>query len=89
MKQENSKVRKINFIKEIKYLLQLKIYVLVKKAKEKWITFVDFTNLNMACPKDLYIRTSFQEPMYIDLVGKKLSLNPKHIVIREEKTTPR
>lgn len=74
VEDEVCKVRKTNFIKEIKYLLWLKNYVLIKKkAKEKWITSVDFPNLNLACPEDLYIQTSFQEAMHIDLVDKKLT----------------
>jgi len=32
--------------------------VLVKKASGKWKMWVDFTNLNKACPKDSYLLPS-------------------------------
>ena len=28
--------------------------ILIKKKNEKWRTYIDFTNLNEACPKDSY-----------------------------------
>jgi hypothetical protein len=43
-----------HFISEIKYPTWLANTVLVKKANRKWRMCVDYTNLNMACPKDPY-----------------------------------
>lgn len=42
------------FISKIKYPTWLANTVLVKKASGKWRMCVDYTNLNMACPKDQY-----------------------------------
>ncbi|XP_072062049.1 uncharacterized protein [Arachis hypogaea] len=42
------------FIKEVKYSAWLANVVLVKKQNGKWRMYVDYTDLNKACPKDLY-----------------------------------
>ncbi|XP_016207003.1 uncharacterized protein LOC107647444 [Arachis ipaensis] len=42
------------FIKEVKYPAWLANVVLVKKQNGKWRMCVDYTDLNQACPKDLY-----------------------------------
>ena len=44
----------IGFIKELYYPKWLANIVMVKKANGKWRMCVDFTNLNKACPKDIY-----------------------------------
>ena len=43
-----------NFIREVYYPEWLDNVVMVKKANGKWRMYVDFTNLNKACPKDSY-----------------------------------
>jgi hypothetical protein len=45
---------KANFISEAKYITWLSNVVLVKKSNGKWRMCVDYTDLNMACPKDAY-----------------------------------
>ena len=42
------------FIREVYYLDWLANVVMVKKANGKWRMYVDFTDLNKACPKDSY-----------------------------------
>ena len=42
------------FIWEVYYLDWLVNVVMVKKANGKWRIYVDFTDLNKACPKDSY-----------------------------------
>ncbi|GAU10157.1 hypothetical protein TSUD_422430, partial [Trifolium subterraneum] len=43
-----------NFIAEAQYTTWLSNVVLVKKSNGKWRMCVDYTDLNMACPKDAY-----------------------------------
>ncbi|GAU45421.1 hypothetical protein TSUD_182900 [Trifolium subterraneum] len=43
-----------NFIAEAQYTTWLSNVVLVKKSNEKWRMCVDYTDLNRACPKDVY-----------------------------------
>ena len=43
-----------DFIREVYYLDWLANVVMVKKANGKWRMYVDFTDLNRACPKDSY-----------------------------------
>ncbi|GAU45802.1 hypothetical protein TSUD_87050 [Trifolium subterraneum] len=43
-----------NFISEAKYTTWLSNVVLVKKSNGKWRMCVEYTDLNMACPKDAY-----------------------------------
>jgi len=52
--EEVKKLKDARFIIEIKYPTWLANTVLVKKASGKWRMCVDYTNLNMACPKDPY-----------------------------------
>jgi hypothetical protein len=51
---EVKKLVDAHFISEIKYPTWLANTVLVKKANGKWRMCVDYTDLNMACPKDPY-----------------------------------
>ena len=44
----------VGFIREVYYPEWLANIVLVKKANGKWIMYVDFTDLNKACPKDSF-----------------------------------
>ena len=53
----DEEVRKINearLINEIKYPIWLANVVMVKKYRGKWRMRVNFTDLNLACPKDPY-----------------------------------
>jgi hypothetical protein len=43
------------FIREVFHLEWLANPVLVKKKNEKWRLCVDYTSLNKACPKDLFL----------------------------------
>jgi ribonuclease HI len=43
-----------NFISEARYSTWLSNVVLVKKSNGKWRMCVDYTDLNRACPKDVY-----------------------------------
>jgi len=52
--EEVKKLVDTRFISEIKYPTWLANIVLVKKATGKWRMCVDYTDLNMACPKDPY-----------------------------------
>jgi hypothetical protein len=52
--EEVAKLKKAQFIEEIKYPEWLANVVMVKKSNGKWRMCVDFTDLNKACPKDPY-----------------------------------
>lgn len=52
--EEIEKLSSVRFITETKYPTWLANMVLVQKANHKWRMFLDYTNLNAACPKDLY-----------------------------------
>ena len=49
-----NKLLAANFIQEVHYLECLANVVMVKKANRKWRMYVDFTDLNQACPKDSF-----------------------------------
>jgi len=51
---EIKKLTEAGHIKEIQYPEWLANIVMVKKANGKWRMCVDFTDLNLACPKDSY-----------------------------------
>lgn len=48
------KLQDVEFIREVYYPDWLANVVMVKKASGKWRTYVDFTDLNKAYPKDSY-----------------------------------
>lgn len=52
--EEVGKLSDVKFIIKTKYSTWLANVVLVREVKNKWHMCVDFTNLNTACPKDLY-----------------------------------
>ena len=52
--EEVSKLLEVGFIREVYYPDWLANVVMVKKSNGKWRMYVDFTNLNRACPKDSY-----------------------------------
>ena len=54
VKEEVQKLTTAQFIWEVYYLDWLVNVVMVKKANGKWRIYVDFTDLNKACPKDSY-----------------------------------
>jgi hypothetical protein len=56
------KLLQAGFIREVDYPEWLANVVLVKKSTGKWRMYVDFTDLNRACPKD-----SFSLP-WVDLL---------------------
>ena len=52
IKDEVIKLKKAGAIKEVFYPEWLANTIVVKKKSRKWRAYVDFTNLNKACPKD-------------------------------------
>ena len=54
IKEELQKLTTAQFIWEVYYPDWLANVVMVKKANGKWRIYVDFTDLNKACPKDSY-----------------------------------
>ena len=52
--EEVHKLQEAGFIREVYYPNLLANIVMVKKANGKWRMYVDFTDLNKACPKDSY-----------------------------------
>jgi len=54
IREEAQKLLGAGHIREIQCLEWLANVVLVKKANGKWRMCIDFTDLNKACPKDLY-----------------------------------
>ncbi|KAL4388526.1 hypothetical protein GQ457_09G013270 [Hibiscus cannabinus] len=43
-----------DFVEEVKYPQWLANVVMVKNSSDKWRMFIDFTDLNKACPKDSF-----------------------------------
>ena len=52
VRDEVMKLKQAGAIKEVFYPEWLANTVVVKKKNRKWQVYVDFTNLNKACPKD-------------------------------------
>ena len=54
----NEEVEKLfvaKFIREVHYPKWLANVVMVKKPNEKWRIYIDYTDLNEACPKDSFL----------------------------------
>ena len=49
-----SKLKQVGFIREVQYTTWLANIVLVKKSNGQWCMCTDYTDLNNACPKDVY-----------------------------------
>ena len=52
--EEVGKLLQAGAIREVEYFEWLANVVLVKKANGKWRLYIDFTNINKACPKDSF-----------------------------------
>ena len=52
--KEVEKLLEVDFIKEVFYPDWLANVVMVKKSNGKWRMCDDFTDLNKACPKDIF-----------------------------------
>ena len=52
MREEVTTFKQVGAIKEIFYPEWLANTVVVRKKNGKWRVYVDFTDLNKACPKD-------------------------------------
>ena len=52
--EEVRRLVKAGFVKEVQYPNLLANVVIVKKKKGKWWVFIDFVDLNKACPKDSF-----------------------------------
>ena len=50
----NEEVNKLKAIREVEYPDWLANVVLVKKENDKWKLYIDFPNVNRACPKDSF-----------------------------------
>ena len=55
LKDEVDKLLACDFIKEPYYPSWLANPILIRKPNGKWRTYVDFTDLNKACPKDSFL----------------------------------
>ena len=54
VKSEVQKLKEARAIKEIYFPEWLANTIIVRKKNDKWRVCVDFTDLNRACPKDLF-----------------------------------
>ena len=54
LKEEVEKLKQNGIIRDSTYPDWISNPVLVKKSNGKWRTFIDFSNLNKACPKDSF-----------------------------------
>ena len=55
VKEKVNKLKQAGAIKEVFYPEWLANTVVIKKKNGKWWVYVDFTNLNKACPKDPFL----------------------------------
>ena len=70
-KAEADKLLSTRFIEEAQYTTWLSNIVLVKKSNGKWRIFVDYTDLNKACPRDGYPLPNIDR-LVDDAVGNKV-----------------
>ena len=64
MKLEIQRLKEVGVIREIYFSEWLVNTVVVKKKNGKWKVCVDFTNLNRACPKDLFPMLKIDQLVY-------------------------
>ena len=71
--KEIQKLLRAGFIKEIYFTTWLANVVMVPKSSRKWRMYIDFTDLNKACPKDTYPLPSIDK--LVDTASKVKFLN--------------
>ena len=55
VKEKVDRLKEVGVTKEVFYPKWLANIVVVKKKNGKWLVCMDFTNLNKACPKGLFL----------------------------------
>jgi hypothetical protein len=93
--EEVERLLKAGFIREVDYPQWLANVVLVKKSSGKWRMCVDFTDLNKACPKDIFpllwmdvLIDSTSGPELLSFIDAFSGYNQIHISkLDEEKTS--
>ena len=55
IKEEIERLTKASFIREVDHPEWLTNPIMVKKSNDKWRIYVDFMDLNKACPRTLFL----------------------------------
>nr|KYP69037.1 Transposon Ty3-I Gag-Pol polyprotein [Cajanus cajan] len=71
VKIEVQKLVNARFIRGVQYTTWLANVVMVKKSNGKWRMYVDYTDLNKACPKDAYPLPNIDR-LVDDVVGHQI-----------------
>ncbi|GKU99682.1 hypothetical protein SLEP1_g12491 [Rubroshorea leprosula] len=74
IKEEVEKLLQAGFVRQVDYYEWVADPVLVKKANGKWRMFIDYTNLNQACPKDYYPMPNIDKLVKAASGNERLSL---------------
>ncbi|GKV13325.1 hypothetical protein SLEP1_g24352 [Rubroshorea leprosula] len=74
IKEEVEKLLQASFVRKVNYCEWVANLVLVKKANGKWQMYIDYTNLNQACPKDCYPMPSIDKLVEAASGNERLSL---------------
>ncbi|GKV12017.1 hypothetical protein SLEP1_g23223 [Rubroshorea leprosula] len=74
IKEEVEKLLQADFVKRVDYCGWVANLVLVKKANGKWRMYIDYTNLNQACPKDCYPMPNMDKLVETTSGNERLSL---------------
>ena len=73
MREEVTKLKQAETIKEVFYPEWLANTVVVKKKSGKWRVCVDFTDLNKACPKDPFPIPKIDQLVYATIGHPRMS----------------
>lgn len=84
---EVDKLLATGFIQEEYYPNGLNNIVLVKKASRKWRMYVDFTNMNSACPKDSFPLSRIDQLIYSTARHKLLTFMDAYLGYNQIKTS--
>ena len=73
VREEVTRLKQAGAIKEVFYSEWLANTVVVKKKNGKWRVYVDFTDLNKACPKDLFLMPKIDQLVDVTVGHPRMS----------------
>ena len=73
VREEVTRLKQVGAIKEVFYSEWLANTVVVKKKNGKWRVYVDFTDLNKACPKDLFLMPKIDQLVDVTVGHPRMS----------------
>ncbi|XP_072081003.1 uncharacterized protein [Arachis hypogaea] len=85
--KQTASLLEAGFVRELEYSTWLSIVVLINKVNGKWRMYIDYSDLNKACPKDSFPLPNIDALVdaaarYRDLIGKTVEVYVDDVLVK-------